>query len=699
MLNSVNLSDKTYDELLSEAIAQIPLYSAEWTNFNISDPGITLLQNLTAFQLLQQEAIDKVPEAVLRKLLKLVGCTARENHPASVLVQAPPEGGPILQPGQRLWSGTIPFETEETTVLSPWGLEAVLVGTDSGERDVTRLLDAATESVAYPFGRQPHSGNYLLCVLSGVPEVGEPLRLWAQVADEELRTPFEDETQIPDFARVRWQYWTEAGWQDAEAQDETIGFLRSGSVTLRLTGAMPAVRDEEGSPSGCALRCLLESASYDRAPRLRMLAAHLFPMVQKETRVHCHVCPGGETVEIPGRLALAGNLAVFCRETADGPYYRYQEAPADGRQGRFYQTTYSYDGVTVRFDPVCGHVPCDGADAVRVVCYDDEMIHHRLLGPVYGYDRQVIQLEQVADVIPESLLLMVEQEQRGGETACWFVAPGETGPGGFSYHLRSREAQVIIDEPAAGGKLLLVGCAVTQGERGDLRPCATLEERGGYDGTEVLSRYFCPTPGRGGLTSESVDALRLRFSAGMRQPTVAVRAEDWEALVRRTPGLCVHKVKALADTERNLVRIAVKPYTEERFPRLSAAYLNQLQRFLEPRRMLTTRFELCQPQYVPVSVNAVLTFRGMESHAREAAEALLRELLDHINGPQGFGGWVRFNEIYQSLSALPFVDAVDALSLYPESRGGVMRGSDIQLKDDSLCYPGSIHLTLRQQGR
>ena len=44
MLNSLNLSDKTYDELLAEAVAQIPLYSAEWTNFNVSDPGITLLQ-------------------------------------------------------------------------------------------------------------------------------------------------------------------------------------------------------------------------------------------------------------------------------------------------------------------------------------------------------------------------------------------------------------------------------------------------------------------------------------------------------------------------------------------------------------------------------------------------------------------------------------------------------------------------------
>ena len=203
MLNSLNLSDKTYEELLAEAVAQIPLYSAEWTNFNVSDPGITLLQNLTAFQLLQQEAINDVPEETRRKLLKLVGYTARENRTATVLVQAPERGGPILPEGHQLWSGAIPFETTGTVALNPWGLAAVYAGGSGGERDVTRLLDPATETVAYPFGREPEPGNSLICVLSGVPEMGEPLRLWFQVAEEELRTPFTDETEIPAFSRVR----------------------------------------------------------------------------------------------------------------------------------------------------------------------------------------------------------------------------------------------------------------------------------------------------------------------------------------------------------------------------------------------------------------------------------------------------------------------------------------------------------------
>ncbi len=695
MLNSVNLNDKTYDELLAEAIAQIPLYSREWTNFNPSDPGITLLQNLTAFQMLQQESINDVPEELRRKLLKLMGYTPRENAPATVLVQAPAQGGPILPAGHQLWSGTIPFETMEEVSLQPWGLEAVYAQSNETYRDLTRILNAGAETAAFPFGKNPEAGSALVCVLSGVPEVGEPVRLWLQVAEEELRTPFRDEKEIPAFSRVRWQYYTDAGWTDARFVDETMGFLRSGAVTLWLESALPASQQELPT-AGCALRCLLEKADFDRIPRLRSLGVHLFPMVQKQTHVQCMTFSGKEKVVLRGRLQELGNILVFCRETEDGPYALYQQTEEPYAPGRFYRSEETTRGTVLRFDGALA----DCADAVRVVCYDHEMIHHRLLGPVYGYDRQVVQLDLVENVLVEDLVLVLESTLRDGNCEYQFLKPGEKGRDGFSYHLRSREAQIVIDDPGRGGyQMLLAGCAVTQGSRGNIRSGAVLEQRGGYDGTEVEARYFCPAPGCGGVSHESAEELRIRFSGGMQQTSVAVRTEDYEKLVHQTPGLCIHKVKAVAVSGRNLVKVAVKPYTEEELPKLSAAYVEQIRNFLEPRRMLTTRFEICQPRYVPVGVNAALSIRGMSAYAKDEAERLLREALDYVNGSQAFGEWVRFHEIYQKLSALPFVAAVDALHLFPESRDAVLVGSDIRLDDESLCYPGTIRLTIREHTR
>ena len=687
MLNSINLNDKTYDELLTEAIAQIPLYSREWTNFNPSDPGITMLQNLTAFQLLQQQGINDVPEETRRKLLKLVGYTPRDNRPATVLVQAPVEGGPILPAGYRLWSGETPFESEETLMLNPWGLEAVYGVKDGACRNLTRLLEFGTETAAFPFGRSPESGSSLVCVLSGVPEVGEPVRLWIQVAEEELRTPFHDESELPSVSRLRWQYYTADGWKDARFTDETVGMLRSGAVTLWLEKGFPAVQ-EELPVSGCALRCLLEKADFDRTPRLHSLAVHLFPMEQVMTRVLSLTAPGERSVTLHHGLLAENEILVFGMEE-DGVFRQYRENPG---MERCFRREDDADTVTLQFD---NRLP----GQVRVVCFDGDMIHHRLLGPVYGYDGQVIQLEQVEHVLPDRFLLGVEDPDvpGGGFT---FVAPGETGPDGFRYHIRSAQAQVVIDEPGRGGyNLLLASCAVTQGALGNVRPGIRLEQRGGYDGTEVEASYLAPAPGRFGVSAEDAEQLRLRFSAGMRRTEVAVRTEDYELLVRQTPGLCIHKVKAMAFGSENLVKVVVKPYTEEELPKLSREYLQRIGEYLEPRRMLTTRFEICQPRYVPVGVHVTLSIRGMASYAREEAERLLRELLDYVNGPQGFGQWVRFNEIYQKLNALPFVEGVDALRLFPESRDAVLEGSDIRLENDSLCYPGTIRLNLREHGR
>lgn len=38
MLDSINLNNKSFEQIRDEAIAQIPLYSRDWTNYNVSDP-------------------------------------------------------------------------------------------------------------------------------------------------------------------------------------------------------------------------------------------------------------------------------------------------------------------------------------------------------------------------------------------------------------------------------------------------------------------------------------------------------------------------------------------------------------------------------------------------------------------------------------------------------------------------------------
>ena len=38
------IEPRSYQDLVDEALARIPVHNPEWTNFNRSDPGVTLLE-------------------------------------------------------------------------------------------------------------------------------------------------------------------------------------------------------------------------------------------------------------------------------------------------------------------------------------------------------------------------------------------------------------------------------------------------------------------------------------------------------------------------------------------------------------------------------------------------------------------------------------------------------------------------------
>ena len=67
-----NLDDRTYDDLVAEALNLIPTYAPEWTNHNPSDPGIMLIElfaYLTEMQLYRQNRITDANTLAFLELL------------------------------------------------------------------------------------------------------------------------------------------------------------------------------------------------------------------------------------------------------------------------------------------------------------------------------------------------------------------------------------------------------------------------------------------------------------------------------------------------------------------------------------------------------------------------------------------------------------------------------------------------------
>src|SRR6266487_6436917 len=94
-LQPIQLDDRNFEQLFAEARARIPVHTPEWTNFNDSDPGITIIQ-LFAFMtetLLYRS--NRIPEANRRKFLTLLGVGLQPATPGRGLVIFRNERGPV----------------------------------------------------------------------------------------------------------------------------------------------------------------------------------------------------------------------------------------------------------------------------------------------------------------------------------------------------------------------------------------------------------------------------------------------------------------------------------------------------------------------------------------------------------------------------------------------------------------------------
>jgi hypothetical protein len=79
------LDDVNFAQLVEEAIKRIPQYTSDWTDFNLHDPGITLIELLAWLVEMQIFHLDQITEKHYEKFLKLLGV---ERQPTETIEDA-----------------------------------------------------------------------------------------------------------------------------------------------------------------------------------------------------------------------------------------------------------------------------------------------------------------------------------------------------------------------------------------------------------------------------------------------------------------------------------------------------------------------------------------------------------------------------------------------------------------------------------
>jgi predicted phage baseplate assembly protein len=303
---------RSFQDLVDEAKRRIPQYCPEWTDHNVSDPGVMLVELFAWMVHLLTYRLNQVPDRDLRQLLELIGARPDPPVPAQAellfWLTAPVAGRRVVPRGvavatrQTETEPAVVFTTDADLPLVEPRLRHLVLARQDGGADVYEDVSDRLDRLARR--HEPLDTR----VFQGRPEPGDAFLLGfaESVAGHALRLSLDVEdlgaTGInQDDPPLVWEFWRRDGWKPLAPGPEAVGLLHRFDVDLarlghRLDDTRGLARDGQvvlivpttcelatlplpaGPVTACWLRCRAvrdetDDRFYERSPIIHRITA------------------------------------------------------------------------------------------------------------------------------------------------------------------------------------------------------------------------------------------------------------------------------------------------------------------------------------------------------------------------------------------------------------------------------------------
>ena len=602
-LKTLRLDDLTFQNIVDELKSRIPRYCPEWTDHNVSDPGVTLIELFAymAEQLLYR--MNQMPALHYWKFVHFLGIPLPTPQPARVPITfwltktleaaADNEGDLFVPiPAGATSVATMRTETQEPSLfLVERDAKIVaprLVNARRESRDGTeRLLSVAEltrceEGMGYDlFSAQPRVGDCFVFYFDN------------DVSDHVLQFHFDLEEKQGRNIRIEqppigWEAYVENGvWRKIEdVEDGTKGLNVSGHVRLHLP-KLARLTDRPGAGNRYALRVRVERAEYARSP-------HLLCIRQVATL--------GMTVEA-AYLTSAGRELLGVSDGSPGQRFRLTQAPII--------------------------LPLAAGETLHVEGNDSDWNYvDSFVWPQRTEDGGVVPPEKcfMIDVITNELCLPPAIRRANGEIVTYGAIPAR---GAELFFTKYRFGGGVIDLPR--GAINTLTSSIPYIDRIENRQAVL----GGQQ--EILE----------------TDALRMEVQRYLRVGSRerlhrVVTAEEYESLVLSSFPEEVGKVECRLENLERPNRPQMVVYVTAKIPvsgllsgksnfSVTEDVIARIDRLLYEHRLLTVRARASNPRFVPVDVAVNLAGAQnamLEDRIQTAVAAYLNPL---YGGAEGLG--------------------------------------------------------------
>ncbi|MEV7719432.1 putative baseplate assembly protein [Streptomyces sp. NPDC088184] len=639
-LPSPNLDDRRFQQLVDEAKRYVQQRSPEWTDHNVSDPGVTLIETFAYMvdQLLYR--LNRVPDKNYAAFLDLVGVTLFPPTVARAEVDfwlsAPQPETVRLPAGTEVATSrgeaeeAVVFSTSDDLSIVPSSLVRLVTAPVSGDQtDRTAPLGAGKDIPC--FQPRPEPGDAMLFGLpTAVPRCIVAVRLDSRVEGVGV-----DPRQPP----LVWEAWDGARWVTCQTgTDSTGGLNRPGEVIVFVPpGHTTSVT--AGTRAGW-LRCRVTAPEpgqpfYSESPTIR--EAEVFTV--------------GGTMDVEHAETVL-DVPLGTSEGVAGQRFSVSRAPLllDGEP------------------PVVQVSSAEGWETWTPVEH---------FGASAPHDRHVR-----IDAVSGEFAFPPEVREPDGTMRAYGAVPGKGA--------QLRVPRYRTGGGAAGNVARGAICVL----RSSVPYVAGVENReaarGGVDGETVENAKV-----------RAPNILRVQERAVTAGDYEAIA---WEAAPSLRRVRCLPAVAGEGGAVRVLVvpDAVADEGGQLRFEQLipSDSVLSTVTARLDERRLVGTRLVVEPPAYQGVTVVArLMTAGGDVDRVRAEAVAALFRHIDPLRGGTDGTGWpfgrpVQYGEIFAVLQGVPGVSLVEEVRMFPADPITGRRGAAVQRID---VAPGALVFSHQHQ--
>ena len=229
MIPTPKLDDRTFKDIVEEAIRLIPQYCPEWTNYNPSDPGITLIELFAWMMEMVLYRLNRVPDKNYLSFLNLLGIRLRPPQPARAVVtfQMSDKGDHVTVPrGTTILTKPAPdgrvlsFETEHDCLVVRNKIVKCFSQYGKAFSDYSAQIDNPDPGGFDPFAGSVVAERYLYLG-------GKSLESWTEGSSLRirLRCPHPNASDLLDL--LDWEAFDGQRWNpvvplDAESDAESV---------------------------------------------------------------------------------------------------------------------------------------------------------------------------------------------------------------------------------------------------------------------------------------------------------------------------------------------------------------------------------------------------------------------------------------------------------------------------------------------